>query len=125
MSNVLQHSMQSPFNNTSRLVFFGFDPFHLFKGFYTNFINRKVFVLRNLIKETHCWRLDLLIVRKAYKLSDKVLNPTNIKRTNVMIADSLSHELMLSAITVKTGISDSFKLLNYSLSLGQGSIRLT
>ena len=86
MSNILQDSMQTPFN-TSRLMFFGFDPVHLFKCFYTNFINRKVFIFpkfdqKDLLLEARFADLKILYemelgkpLRKAYKLSDKVLSP--------------------------------------------------
>ena len=40
----------------------------------------------------------MLIVRKAYKLSDKVLTTTNIERTNVMLADSLFHKSTINAL---------------------------
>ena len=109
MSNILQGSMQTPFN-TCRLMFFGFDPVHLFKCFYMNFINRKVFIFpkfdqNDLLLEARFADLKILYemelgkpLRKAYKLSDKVLSPTNIERTNIMLADSVFHESTINAL---------------------------
>ena len=37
-------------------------------------------------------------LRKAYKLSDKILSPTNIEKTNVMLVDGLFHESTINAI---------------------------
>ena len=91
-------------------MFFGFDPVHLFKCFYMNFINRKVFIFpkfdqKDLLLEARFADLKILYemelgkpLRKAYKLSDKVLSPTNIERTNVMLADSVFHESTINAL---------------------------
>ena len=41
-------------------------------------------------------------VKMAYKLSDKVLHPTNIEKTNVLLADSLFHESTIAALRFYT-----------------------
>ena len=89
MSKVLQDSIRNPFND-SHLIFLG--------CFYTNFINRKVFIFpkfrnREVLLEDRFADLMVLYemklgkpLRKAYMLSDKVLAPTNIEWPNVMLA---------------------------------------
>ena len=37
-------------------------------------------------------------LRKAYRLSDKVLSPSNIEKTNVFLADSLFHESTINGL---------------------------
>ena len=39
-------------------------------------------------------------LRKAYNLSDKILSPTNIEKTNVMLADGLFHESTINATSL-------------------------
>ena len=102
-SKTLQDSLRNPFNE-SRVIFLGFDTVHLFKCFYTNFVNRKLFSFpkfdeRAVFLEARFDDIRDLYemergapLRKAYKLSDKVLSPTNIERSNVLLADSLFHE---------------------------------
>jgi len=89
---------------------------HNFKNAYNNFHNRRDFVVpafRGEQKETvdgnepvvekflkpsflHLEELfDLELgkpLKLAYRLSDKVLHPTNIEKTNVGLADSIFHD---------------------------------
>ena len=109
VSKTLKDSIKNPFND-SRLIFLGFDSVHIFKCFYNNFVTRKLFVFPkfdqfNLLLEARFADLKLLYdielgkpLRKAYKLSDKILSPTNIEKTNVMLADGLFHESTINAL---------------------------
>ena len=109
VSKTLKDSIKNPFND-SRLIFLGFDSVHIFKCFYNNFVTRKLFVLPkfdqfNLLLVARFADLKLLYyielgkpLRKAYKLSDKILSPTNIEKTNVMLADGLFHESTINAL---------------------------
>ncbi len=91
-------------------VFLLFDAVHNFKNVYNNFQTRKVFVYPGFLnsheeKKAHYNHLELLYnlelgkpVKIAYKLSDKVLHPTNIEKTNVLLADSIFHESTIAGL---------------------------
>ena len=108
MSKTLQDSLSNPFNE-SQVIFPSFDTVHLFKCFY-NFVNRKLFSFpkfdeRAVFQEARfddirdLYEMDRgAPLRKAYKLSDKVLSPTNIERSNVLLADSLFHESTIHSL---------------------------
>ena len=108
-SRTFRDSIQNPFN-ISRSIFLGFDAVHIFKCLYTNFFNRKTSVFpkfdsHDVLLEAKFFDLKLLYdielgkpLRKAYKLSDKVLAPTTIEKTNVMLADSIFHESTINGL---------------------------
>ena len=75
-------------------MYLTFDPVHLIKCFYNNFLSRELFICRSFVGETmlqasfgHIKQLyDLKVgkpLKKAYKLCGKLLHPATIVQTNV------------------------------------------
>ena len=113
----LKYSIQNPFA-TDKLVFLMFDPVHLFKNFYNNFMKAVTFTFPSFkfvdsivpelldgtmeasflhIKNVH----DIEIgkpLKLAFKLNEKVLNPAVIERTSVKLADSVFHESTINSL---------------------------
>ncbi len=90
-------------------VYLLFDAVHNFKNVYNNFQTRKEFIYPALVesgdKKASFLHLEQLYnlelgkpIKMAYKLSDKVLHPTNIEKTNVLLADSLFHESTIAGL---------------------------
>ncbi len=90
-------------------IYLLFDAVHNFKNVYNNFQTRKEFIYPALVdtgeKKASFLHLEQLYnlelgkpIKMAYKLSDKVLHPTNIEKTNVLLADSLFHESTIAAL---------------------------
>ncbi len=90
-------------------IYLLFDAVHNFKNVYNNFQTRKEFIYPALVETgekkasflhiKQLYNLELgKPVKMAYKLSDKVLHPTNIEKTNVLLADSLFHESTIAAL---------------------------
>ena len=87
-----------------------FDAVHVFKNIYCNFLNRKQFVCPPFESQTAEIKADVMHIvdlyktelgkpgKKAYKLTDKVLNPHPIERTKVALADSFFHESTIAAL---------------------------
>ena len=98
------------------VLFLLFDAVHNFKNVYNNFVTRKEFVypaIENANADgsrppekkalfahiAHLYNMELgKPVKLAYKLSEKVLNPTNIEKTNVLLADSCFHESTIAGL---------------------------
>jgi len=100
--------VQHPFLNGEK-IFLLFDPVHIFKNIYNNFVNRKIFDCPEFDGETigqaefsHIEELFHIEcgkpIRMAFKLSEKVLHPTNIEKTNVRLADALFHDSTIAAL---------------------------
>ena len=87
-----------------------YDTVHLFKNMYFNFLNKK-----NLLcppfpgsespmnaKFAHLVKVYNMengsVAKMAYKLTDKVLHPTNFERVNVQLAISATHETTTAAL---------------------------
>ena len=81
----------------------------LFKNIYNNLNNYETFTCpawegegECTAKFSHVAELYALEATKpikmAYKLSDKVLNPSSLEKTNVKLADSLFHESTINAL---------------------------
>ncbi len=94
-------------------IYLLFDAVHNFKNVYNNFQTRKEFIYPALVdtgeKKASFLHLEQLYnlelgkpIKMAYKLSDKVLHPTNIEKTNVLLADSLFHESTIAALRYYT-----------------------
>ncbi len=94
-------------------IFLLFDAVHNFKNVYNNFQTRKEFLYPALVeageKKASFLHLEQLYnlelgkpLKMAYKLSDKVLHPTNIEKTNVLLADSLFHESTIAGLRYYT-----------------------
>ena len=76
-------------------IFLLFDPVHIFKNYYNNFVNRKYFecpdfdgtvVKPNMQHIREIYTLELLrSVKIAHRLSDKVLNHASIEKSNVSL----------------------------------------
>ncbi len=89
-------------------LFLLFDSVHNFKNIFNNFNNRKEFVAPDFEgKKMHAnfSHIEALYefelgkpVKMAYKLSEKVLHPSAIEKTNVMLADSLFHDSTINAL---------------------------
>lgn len=85
-----------------------FDPVHLFKNFYTNFLNRTILSPPNFEGKqisanfNHISQLyhheQKMSVKAAHKLTLKVLSPRPIERCNVMLAERLFHESTIAAL---------------------------
>ena len=97
--------INSPF--TGEKMYLGFDPIHLFKC--SNFHNKKCFKCPSLVEGgnlhasfdhlNELYDIELgKSVRMAYKLSDKMLRPTSIEKTDVGLADSCFHESTINAL---------------------------
>ena len=85
-----------------------FDTVHVWKCNYNNFCNKKKFVCPDFdglevapemkhIEELYNLELGQP-VKIAYKLTDKVLHPQPIEKTNVKLADALFHESTIAAL---------------------------
>ena len=108
MRKALKTSIDSPFSGSK--MFVGFDPIHLFKCFYTNFMTKKFFKCPSYAEGNEELRASFAhlkqlyniefgkSVRMTYKLSDKTLNPKSIERSNVALADSCFHESTINAL---------------------------
>lgn len=93
----------------SQPLFLSFDPVHCFKNIFNNFQTRKQFECPTFTNSAviypsfqHIEELYNLEkgnpVKMAYKLSDKVLHPTSIEKTNVKLADSVFHDSTIDAM---------------------------
>ena len=93
-------------------IFLLFDPVHLFKNFYNNFMVYDTFSYPNFqlidgeilrANFAHIRQLyDLELgnpVKMAHKLNDKVLNPSSLEKTSVKLADAVFHESTINALT--------------------------
>lgn len=106
-SGMLNCSINNPLKSQNR-IFLLFDPVHLFKNFYNNFINKKFFECPNFENEiiksniehiTEIYNIELgKSVKIAHRLSDKVLAPASIEKSNVSLADSIFHESTIAAL---------------------------
>ena len=97
-------------------IFLLFDPIHLFKNFYNNFMVNEIFsypIFEDYIDSrnkdevlianfAHIRQLcDLELgkpVKMAHKLNDKVLNPCSLEKTNIKLADAVFHESTINAL---------------------------
>jgi len=85
-----------------------FDPVHLFKNYYSNFMNKKELECPDYDGEKirpkwkhlqDLYNLELgQGLKYAYKLNQKVLNPRAIEKCNVKLSDSLFHESTIEAL---------------------------
>ena len=104
---------RSSINNkfTGGEIFLVFDPTHIIKNVYNNFLTRRVFKLPATLsfmpKTVTASFSDVEAVyniechkplRIAYKLSETVLNPKSIEKVNVKLALSLLHESTITAL---------------------------
>ena len=104
-------------------IFIAYDPTHLFKNFYNNFMMYDVFLYPNFqdivefgttekilqanfghIRQLHVLEFGKP-VKMGYKLNDKVLNPCSLEKTSVKLADSLFHESTINESLQQTWIS--------------------
>ena len=106
----LKTSIPHP-HDPSKKVFLIFDMTHNFKNNYNGFLNRELFVCPNFgadqplkpnfahLREIHS-KESGHTPKMAHKLSLKALNPTSIEKTNVMLADAITHESTIGALRV-------------------------
>lgn len=105
----MQVSFQNPFSD-GQPVFLLFDTTHLFKNFFTNFMNKKFFECPPFhgddepffpnfehLKKLHQLEADKP-AKMAYKLTEKCLAAQPIDRTNVKLADAIFHESTSNAL---------------------------
>ena len=88
-SGMLNCSINNPLQSQNR-IFLLFDPVHIFKNFYNNLINKKVFECPNFENEiikpnfehiSEIYNIELgKSVKIAHRLSDKVLAPASIEK---------------------------------------------
>jgi hypothetical protein len=89
-------------------IFLLFDPTHLFKNYYSNFFNKKIFscpdfddqkVQPNFQHIKDLYEKELRKpVKIAHKLVQKVISPRPIERCNVMLAERLFHESTIAGL---------------------------
>ena len=110
-------------------IFLVFDPTHIIKNVYNNFLTRRVFKLPATLSfmpktVTACFS-DVEAVyniechkplRIAYKLSETVLNPKSIEKVNVKLALSLLHESTITALK-QYGYAETASVLELFLKL--------
>ena len=94
----------------SQFIFFLFDLVHLFKNIYNNLVNYGEYTCPSFddfnksitAKFSHVhelYRLELSSpLQRAHKLTDKVLHPSSIEKTNVMLADRCFHECTINGL---------------------------
>ena len=98
----------NPFNSFTR-IYTMYDSVHLYKNFFFNLMNKKTLICTLPGSETtvqaqfkHLQQLHKLEmgedVKMAYKLTDRVLNPTSIERVNVQLAVAATHESTVAAL---------------------------
>ena len=96
--------------NLLNLIFFLFDTIHLFKNIYCNLVNYGIFVCPSFEQDqgsitakfshiVQLYHLELISpVKRAHKLTEKVLHPSSIEKTNVKLADACFHESTVNAL---------------------------
>ena len=102
-------SIANPF--TGGEIFLIFDPTHIIKNVYNNFLTRKTFelpVLSPLVPRPLAANFSDVVavydeechkcLRIAHKLSETVLNPKTIEKVNARLALSVLHESTISAL---------------------------
>ena len=101
--------MENPYFK-SQFIFFLFDLVHLFKDIYNNLVNYGEYTcpsfddfnksIRAKFSHVHeLYRLELSSpLQRAHKLTDKVLHPSSIEKTNVMLADKCFHECTINGL---------------------------
>ena len=101
-----------PYKNDGSRIFLLYDYVHIFKCIYNNFINKRRFICPNFhgnkggptftADVNHIEQLRNIELGKplkyAHKLTDKVLHPMPIQKTNVQLADSLFHESTIEGL---------------------------
>ena len=116
-NGTLKSSIEHPFL-TGKRIFLLFDATHILKCIYSNFRAKQSFVCPPFdgtgttkypcfanIEELHNLELGAP-VKYAHKLSDKVLNPLALEKTNVSLATSIFDESTINALSYysKTGM---------------------
>ena len=93
-------------------IYMHFDPTHLFKNIYNNFRNKENFICPSMVnkEETDVTLASFAHIRElfgiekgkrpkmAHKLSEKVINPFSVEKTNVRLADACFHESTIKAL---------------------------
>ncbi len=98
----------------NEVLFLLFDSVHNFKNLYNNFHNRRELRAPGFDDEEelhgHFRHLEELYelelgkpAKLAYKLTEKVLHPSAIERTNVKLADAVFHDSTISALEFYSG----------------------
>ncbi len=93
----------------NKKIFLLFDSVHNFKNIYNNFMNRQIFVCPPFKNEEigspsfrHLETLHNIEkgkpIKMAHKLTEKVLHPMSIEKTNVKLADAFFHESTIAAL---------------------------
>ena len=108
----LQTSISNPYDVEKKISLL-FDTTHLLKCVYHNFINKERFLCPpfdvtsdtntslhvNFAHIKEMYNLELgKNLKIAYKLSEKVLNPLVLEKTNVMLADACFHESTINGL---------------------------
>ena len=87
-----------------------FDAVHVFKNIFNNFLNKRKFccppfeednadIQADIEHITNLYKTELgKPCKKAFKLTDKVLNPQPIERTKVLLADAFFHDSTIEAL---------------------------
>lgn len=108
-SGMMQPHVTHPYIPEKKL-FLLFDPVHNFKNVYNNFQSRAKFSCPDFENFGSMWCpsfkhvVDLFEIEKAkpikmaYKLSQKMLSPKSIEKTNVQLAAGLFHESTINAL---------------------------
>ena len=96
--------------DSSKVIRLSFDPTHIMKCIYNNFVNRKLFkcpdfndkkVEANFEHVVRLYKSEIgKPIKYAYKLTDKVMTPNGIEKTSVKLADALFHRSTIEGIKV-------------------------
>ena len=101
--------IEHPFDPTKKIVLL-FDTVHLFKNLYNNFLSYGVFACPSFKEEgvlliakfshvVELYNLELTLpIKRAHKLTAKMLNPSSVEKTNVKLADACFHESTIAAL---------------------------
>jgi hypothetical protein len=106
-SGKIQSSIKNPSFQGKR-IFLLFDPVHLFKNFFTNFLNRTFFeapsfkgnaITGNFNHVSQLYHKELgMSLKLAHKLTQKVILPRPIERSSVMLPERFFHESTVAAL---------------------------
>ena len=104
----LKPSIPNPMDKTLPL-FLLFDAVHNFKNIYNNFLRKRVFSCPPFLDQevgkpsfNHIEKVFKMEhgkpLKMAHKLTEKVMNPLSIEKTNVKLADAVFHESTINAL---------------------------
>ena len=101
--------IKNPFNPLTFIILL-FDTVHLFKNIYNNLLSYGFFTCHSFEKDgvfltakfshvVELYNIELTMpIKRAHKITAKVLNPSSIEKTSVKLADACFHESTINAL---------------------------